>query len=158
MNQEWLNRLGIPTMQTQVLTLLVAGQQLQLIAANMQKSIGRIYGMSIDCNTVTPLNAALITSAQAMSMYITFVKGTDNYFGPLRLDNLDFNPVGVPALPAQKYFPVNIPGEIDLDKSFYSNPLLVAAVNIQLNLFYIDKATYALMEKEKIVLRNAQKV
>lgn len=156
MTQEWLNRLGIPTLQTNVITLL-SGQTPQKLAAQMQKSIGRIYGMSIDCDTVGTNAVPLITSANAMSLYITFVKGTDNYFGPLRLDNLNFNPIGVPNLPAEKYFHVNIPGEIDLDASFYSNPTLIAAVNVSLNFYYIDKATYAHMIKEKLVLQNAQK-
>lgn len=147
--QELIYKLGLPSRFDNI-TLLLNASSKQNIEQTMQTTIGRIYGMSVYCDTVTPdTNLPLITSAQAMSLYLTFVKGKDGFFGPTRLDDMNMNPVGVPTLPAKKYLEVNIPGfgfkgypGIDLDKSFIQNPTLITGVTVILNFWYIDAEVY----------------
>ncbi len=151
-----LMKLGIPTLFTNI-NVLLSGQTPQPLAAQMQKSVGRIYGLSIYTDTVTFNNQPLITTANATNLYITFVKGTNNFAGRFRLDDLNFNTLGAIGAPSVKYLDVNLPGDggIDLDKSFIDNPTAIAAVNINLNMWYIDKDTYDYMEKGGLVFRNA---
>lgn len=151
-----LTKLGIPTLFTNI-TVLLSGATPQPLAQTMQTSIGRIYGISTYTDSVTFNNQPTVTSANARSLYLTFVMGTNNFAGRFRFDDFNFNPN--PALntgfPVSRYLPINIPGSIDLDKSFIDNPTAIAALNVSINLWYIDKNTYDYMEKQGIVFRNA---
>lgn len=150
-----LTKLGIPTLFTN-LTILLSGATPQPLAQTMQKSIGRIYGISTYTDAVTFNNQPSITTGDASTLYLTFVMGTNNFAGRFRFDDFNYNPLAATGFPADRYLPVNIPGTIDLDKSFIDNPTGLAALNVTINLWYIDKDTYDYMEKQGIVFRNAR--
>lgn len=149
-----LTKLGIPTLFTN-LNILLSGATPQPLAQTMQTSIGRIYGISIYTDNVTYNNQPLITLANAANLYLSFVMGTNIFAGRFRLDDLVYSDPSITNLTDTKYLPVNIPGSIDLDKSFIDNPTAINALNVSINLWYIDKNTYDYMEKQGIVFRNA---
>jgi len=154
--QAMLMKLGIPTLFTNIQVLL-SGATPQTIAQQMQKSIGRIYGISTYTDSVTYNNQPLITSTNCLNLYLTFVKGTNQFAGRIRFDDFNFNAITVNS-PFNKYLEVNLPGDggIDLDKTFIDNPTLIAGATISLNLWYIDKDTYADLEKDGLVFRNGK--
>lgn len=153
--QELLIKLGVPTLFTEI-TVLLSGATPQTISQQMQKSVGRIYGLSIYTDSVTFNNQLLISSSDATKLYLTFVKGTNQFAGRFRLDDLNYNQITITS-PLVKYLEVNLPGDegIDLDKSFFDNPTGIIAKSISLNFWYIDKDTYKRMEADGLVFRNA---
>ncbi len=154
---DMLIKLGIPTLFTNI-TILLTGATPQTLAQQMQKSIGRIYGISTYTDTVTFNNQDLISATDATNLYLTFVKGTNNFAGRFRLDDFLFTSTNNIGL---KYLEVSLPGigGIDLDKTFIDNPTAIAGgKNVSINLWYIDEDTYVYMEKQGIVLRNSKKV
>jgi hypothetical protein len=152
--QEWLTKMGIPTLFTNI-TVLLSGATPQTISQQMQKSVGRIYGISVYTDTVTYNNQPLISSTDCTNLYLTFVKGTNQFAGRFRFDDFNYNAVTLNS-PINKYLEINLPGAegIDLDKSFIDNPTAIAAKNVSLNLWYIDKDTYEKMETNGLVFRN----
>jgi hypothetical protein len=156
MTQEWLTKMGIPTLFTSI-NVLLSGATPQTISQQMQKSVGRIYGLSTYTDTVTYNNQPLISSTDCTNLYLTFVKGTNQFAGRIRFDDFNYNAVTVNS-PMNKYLELNLPGDegIDLDKSFIDNPTAIAAKTVILNLWYIDKDTYMRMEKNGLVFRNAE--
>lgn len=155
---------GIPSYRTQIVTPIPTGitQEIQ-IAKQLPTQIGRIFGMSVYTDTVTPGNLPLITTADATNLYINIVHGATTFFENTRLDDLNFNPAGVPVLPADKWLPVNIPGDFDLSTSKYLNPTGIvsaaapaAATQIWLNLWYISEQSYKTLQARGFVLVNGQ--
>jgi hypothetical protein len=161
--QQLLFKLGIPSYTTTLFTPIpaTAVQQIQ-IAKQLPKSIGRIYGLSIYCDTVTPANDALITTTDAQNMYISLKDGTDLFYENVRLDDMLSTFTGVPSTRPQVYLPVSIQNEVDLSTSYYLNPTgIVAGANaktIALKLWFIDKPTYNMMLKNKMFMTNAMNV
>ncbi len=154
MNEQMLMKLGIPTL-FQNIQILLSGATPQPLAQTMLTSIGRIYGISTYTDSVTYNNQPLISTTDAKKLYLTFVKGTNNFAGRFRFDDFNYNAITVNS-PINKYLPINLPGEIDLDKSFIDNPTLLAGSTVYINLWYIDIDTYHYMEKQGIVNRNAR--
>lgn len=155
---------GIPSYRTTIFTPLPTGVTTEIqIAKQLPTQIGRIFGMSVYCDTVTPANQPLITTANATNLYLNLVHGATKFFEVTRLDDLNYNPavatIAVQAL--EKWLPVNIPGDFDLSTSVYFNPTgIVSAVppaaptNIALNLWYISEAAYKTLVKKGMVLNN----
>lgn len=157
---EILFKLGIPTYSTTIYTPLPATPTLQnKIASQLPKSIGRIYGLQIYADTVTPDNKPLITTTDAQNLYITLKDGVNNFYEEVRLSDMLSEFAGVPTTRPLNYLPVNIPRTIDLSTSFYLNPTLIpGALNktIALKLWYITPAVYDLMVEKKFVMVNAE--
>lgn len=159
---EQLIKLGIPSYVTQIFTDIPTNAELNIqIAKQLPTQIGRIYGLSIYTDTVTPDNKPLITTTDAMNLYINLKHGATDFFENIRLDDMLSNFTGVPTLPSQKWLPVNIPGDFDLSTSSYINPTSIvsaaapaAATVIALNLWYISQKAYNTLEDQGLVLEN----
>ena len=153
---------GIPSYRTSILTPLPSGVTAEIqIAKQLPTQIGRIFGLSVYTDTVTPANQPLITSADATNLYINLKHGATEFYETTRLDDLNFNPAGVPVLPADKWLPVNIPGDFDLSTSKYFNPTGIvsaaapaAPTFIMLNLWYISTEAYKTLQSKGYVLVN----
>lgn len=158
---ETLFKLGVPTLKTAIYTPLPATAELQVeIAKQLPTQIGRIYGLSIYTDTVTPDQKNLITTTDSMSLYLTLKEGMANFLEDMRLDDMLYTFTGVPSNRPVNYFPCNIPNSFDLSTSFYSNPAgIVAGANnktIALNLFYISIPTYNRLVKKNILMENGE--
>lgn len=155
-----LFKLGIPTYTTTIYSSLpVAAEQTIPIAKQLPTQIGRIYGMAIYADTVTPDNKPLITTTDAGNLYLTFKDGATNFFEDLRLTDMLSEFTGVPSPRPNIYLPVNIPGGFDLSTSYYLNPTgIIAGVlgkTIALKLWFVSVTTYSTMLKKGLVLENA---
>lgn len=155
-------KLGIPTYTTTIyspLPVSAATSNTFPIAKQLPTQIGRIYGMAVYCDTFTPDNKALITTANAQVLYLTLKDGATNFVEDLRLSDMQSQFLATPNARPTNYLPVNIPGGFDLSTSFYSNPTgLVTGptnVTVALKLWYISVETYNTMTKNKIVMVNA---
>ena len=127
----------------------------------MPTQVGLIWGLSVDVEGVTPLNQALITQADATNLYLTLRQGSSDFVLDLRVINMNFInfvPAVIPAVAASnvlnpyRFLSVNIPGNISLDQSFYSNPTsLFSGAFIKLNLWYATWANLAELEKRGFI-------
>lgn len=160
--QTLLMKLGIPTFVYSVNTQL-SGNIKEKIGDTMEVTVGWVYGLSVNVEGTQPQNAgnANIVSADALKLFLNLKYGSSIYVNSLRLNHLCFDNLQVPANPQfnsdQKYFPVNIPVATDLKQSYYDNPtLLTSAKWVSLNMFYIDKATYLDLLKEKVLLASGR--
>lgn len=157
---QMLFKLGIPTYTTTIYSSLPVSSEVNIpIAKQLPTQIGRIYGMAIYCDSVTPDNKQLITTTDATNLYLTFKDGATNFFEDLRLTDLLSEFSGVPSPRPNSYLPVNIPGGFDLSTSFYINPTGIVAgatgKTIALKLWYVSVPTYSTMLKKGMVLENA---
>ncbi len=117
----------------------------------MPTQVGLIWGISVDVQGVTPLNQALITLADSQALYLTLRQGSSDFVLDLRLTNTVFtqDAAGVTALNPYRFLSVNIPGNISLDQSFYSNPTSIATgAFIKLNLWYCTWANLKYLESK----------
>jgi len=157
---EILFKLGIPTYTTTIYTPLSVNGDLQLqIAKQLPKTIGRIYGLEIYADGVTPDRKQLITTTDAQNLYMTLKDGVNNFYEDVRLSEMLNQFSGVPVTRPTTYLSVNIPNTIDLSTSFYTNPTgIVAGANsktIALKCWYITADVYKTMAKNKMVMSNA---
>ena len=104
------------------------------IAQRMPQQIALIYGISIAIGGVTPDNNPIIFPGQDANLYLTLFDKTEKFVDQYRLDNLVFN-----ANCEQKYLPVEIYGDIDLDRSLILNPTNIITNTVVLYLWYIPK-------------------
>lgn len=157
---DFLLRLGIPTYTTTIyspLPINASTAQTFDIAKQLPTQIGRIFGMSVYTEGVTPDNKDNITTADAENLYLTFKDGATDFIEDLRLSDLVTNLTNSQRqLP---YVPVNIPGGFDLSTSFYRNPTAITAgannKTVALKLWFISVPTYNTMLKKGIVAINA---
>lgn len=158
--------LGIPTYRTTIFTPIPLTPQLTIsLPKQLPTQIGRIIGLSVIADTVTPDNSPLITTTNAQNLYLFLRDGATEFFETVRLDDMLFNFAGVAAPDGRRYLPVNIPGDFDLSTSAFINPTGIvsapapaAATTIALNLWYISTNTYNRLEMDGRVLRNGIKV
>ena len=158
---DMLMRLGIPTLTTTIYSpLSVAPEQSIKIAQQLPTQIGRIYGMAIYADGVTPDNKALITTSEAALIYLTLKEGMANFLEDLRLDDMLTVFSGAPVTRPVPYLPVNVPNTFDLSTSQYSNPTgIVAGANnktIALKLWYISIETYNRLLADGTLLKNGE--
>lgn len=149
---ELIIALGIPTYRVTIFTSIPTTPSQQItIAKTLPEQIGRIYGLSIYTDSVTPDNNPLITSTNSTELYLTFKIGNVSFFEKVRLDEMLFNNIATTPVRDSNFMPVNIPSNISLDQSFYENPTLIASVDttiqIALNLWYITTESYANLER-----------
>jgi len=158
---EMLMKLGVPTLTTTIYSPIptTASQQIE-IAKQLPTQIGRIYGMAIYCDSVTPDNKDLITTTDSQFLYLTLKEGMANFIEDLRLDDMVSVFSGSPVSRPLPYLSVNIPNTFDLSTSFYANPtgILAGANNktIALKLWYISIETYNKLVKQGILLKNGE--
>lgn len=155
-------KLGIPTYTTNIYSAVPTTAVPQIpIAKQLPTQIGRIFGMSIYTDGVTPANAALISVANASNLYLTLKHGATNFFEDLRLSELmcvSATANQVPIARDTNYMSCNIPGDFDLSTSFYSNPTSIIAGTICLKLWYISTDTYYTLQRSGMVWNNAKKI
>ncbi len=150
--------LGIPTFTTTIYTPLPANAANSFqIGKEMPKSVGRIFGMAVYSDGVTPDGQDLITSTDAFNLYMNFKIGTSDFVEEHRLSDMLSFVAGSPVTTrSDPFMSVNIPNGLDLSVSKYLNPTgIVAGANnktIALKLWYIGFNTYNEMLKQKIVM------
>lgn len=154
-----LFRLGIPTYTTTIFSPIPETASLIFpIAKQLPTQIGRIYGMAIYADSVTPSNDSLITTTDCTNLYMTLKDGATNFFENVRLTDLLSEFSGTPSPRPNNFLAVNIPGGFDLSTSFYSNPtgLVAGAGNttVALQLWYVSVPTYNTMLKSGTVGKN----
>ena len=154
---------GIDSYRMSILSPIPTTAEQQIpIAKQIPQQVGLIFGMSIYTDTITPAAQPLITTADAENLYLTFKDGPTDFLQPVRLDEMNYNFVGVPNVNPQLYLPVNIQGNFDLSTSFYSNPSLIfsiapAVTTIMLNLWYISTESYLFLIKQGVVKEDANR-
>ncbi len=149
-----LIKYGIPTYFVPIYTDLPATNQLQIdISAQLQTQIGRIYGFSLDTDTVSPANKQLISVNDAMNIYLSLKWGSSYFIQEIRLDNMIYNitPGSTSMLPGERFLPVNVPNDFSLDQSIYINPTGVVGKTIKLNAWYISKISYNQLISAKVI-------
>jgi len=136
--QTLLFKLGIGTWVEDITTLLpaVASPTVQ-IGNTLPTNVGFIYGLSTYADSVDPDGNTLITSAQAMTIYLVLKDGPTEFIQYIRMDDLLNIVAGSPLVRNQKFTSVNIPA-FDLSKSYYKNPSSVLNATIRLKLWYIQ--------------------
>lgn len=135
-----LMEMGIATQMDSLLIELDGSAEFQL-GLKMPEQIKTIYGISVQVDGVTPNNQALITTAQASDLYLTFISGSNRFWNTVRLSDLVYMPdpdSSAMAITDAKYMYVNIDAQgLSLDQSFINNPTTIAAGPIIfLNLWY----------------------
>lgn len=155
-----LSEQGVATLFTTILiTLPTSGSQNIPIAKQLPNQIGMIYGLSIDVGQKDPNNNNLITLAQSALLYITLKKGSANFIENMRMDKLLFNNADATGNLSNpnRYLPVNVPGDFDLDTSFLTNPTGITSGVVSLNLWYITKTTMQTLKASGVVKVNGKK-
>jgi hypothetical protein len=176
--ESWLFKLGIPTYTYTFYTQL-DGSITQNINQNMPQPVGRIYGISTITDSCLPKDSSqsLLSVFSPISginnnvadISISFKYAATEFYDTYRLDQLlhvypayKDSESGAIIAPqynnSTRYRLVNIPGDIDLKYSFYTNPKNVGGFNVALTIHYIDVNTYADMLNDGLVLRNAKNV
>ncbi len=158
MVQQLLMKWGIPTYVYSVQTLL-AGAIEEKIGDTLEVTVGWVYGISVNVDGKTPDNANnLITAGNTANLYLNLKYGQSIYVNGLRLNHLVFDqfPGAGPLFNQTKYLEVNIPVGTDLKQSTYSNPTLLTAAVVMINLFYIDVTAYQFLIDKNIILENGQ--
>ncbi len=152
---DFIVKYNIPTYLTQIVTTLPAqAQNVVNIGKNMPTNVGLIYGIFVYTDNVLPTDASqdLISGADAEGIYMSLKVGNTLYIENLRLDHLIFFNKNLGAVNnTTRYMPVNIPYNIELDKSQYFNPSGVISKTILLNLLYIDMVGLKLLQEKKIL-------
>lgn len=148
---------GIATYTTTIYTPIPANpaQSFQ-IGKDMPLQIGRIFGMAIYTDGLTPDQADLVTSTDAFNLYINLKVGSANFVEEHRLSDMISFVAGVPITTrSNPFMEVNIPDGLDLSTSKYLNPTgIVAGANnktIALKLWYIGYETYNQLLKDNNV-------
>lgn len=152
---DFLVKYNIPTYLTQIKTTLPSTAQSSVnIGKNMPTNVGLIYGIFIYADSVVPDDASqnLISVSESESIYMSLKVGMTLYVENLRLDHLIYyNTAATAVNNTTRYMPVNIPYNIELDKSYYLNPSGTVDKTILLNLLYIDKVGLALLQKNGVL-------
>lgn len=157
--RDLLFKWAIPTYVTTITTAIPVNGQLKIeIGKKLPDQIGLIFGMAIYADTVDEANNPLITTANAQALYINLTDGPTQFFETIRLSDMLNEFAGTPVVKAEKYLPVNIPGNFDLSKSNYINPgLIVSAAPpalptvIKLELWFVSTAAYVFLMKKGVV-------
>ena len=168
--QSLLIRNRLPVLHYPIYTAIppTPGQQRINITQIMPTQVGLIYGISIDTNGVTPNNVPLITTQNSADLYLTLRQGSSDFILDLRLINALFIETAT-VLPGgavqienpYRFLSVNIPGDISLDQSYYSNPTTIVpglgapGLFIKLNLWYCTWANLKYLESKGAILPQA---
>lgn len=158
--QTWLTSYGLNTYRTTIFTPIPSTPEAKIaLPKQMPENIGRIFGLSIYADTVTPTGSLLPTTTQAQNLYMTFKDAATDFYENIRLDDMLFNFAGVPTPSGIKFLWVNLPGQFDLSTSFFSNPTLIVSaappatpINIGLTLHYISTESNRRLLEAGIIL------
>jgi hypothetical protein len=139
-----MNRIEGKTFLTTLnITVPTTAQLKFFVNQKIPTQIKVIYGLSVQVDGVDPDNAALITLANSSDMYLTIVQGSDIIIEDLRLSDAVYLPdpdgTGAIPFPERRFLPIWIEGNINLDKSYFRNPVSIVAGRILLNFWYIPK-------------------
>lgn len=130
-------RLGIPTYVQSIFSTVAATPSID-IAKQMPTQIGWIYGLSIYVDGVSPDNFALITLADAQSLFLLLKQGKENIVEVLRLDEFLFTSTQNIGCD-ERFYRINIWADnLSFDQSKYLNPTNIASGVIMLQLHYIS--------------------
>lgn len=144
----YLFKLGCTTWAQDIITSVPnPGKAKFEVGKQLPTDIGFIYGISTVADGLDPDGNALITSAQAQQLYVTFQDGASQFLAQWRLDDLLNNMSGSLVDRADKFTPVNIP-TFDISKSFYQNPNVFTTGVIRLKLWYIQMNDWVKIKKE----------
>jgi len=125
--------------------VVLDGTSEQVLGGNMQTDVGLIIGMSLWADSVGPANEALITTTQAMNLYLSILTGGKKFIPDLRLDDLLNVYNGSPVASGKLWTEFNLPWwAMDFQTSSIINPLLLEGPVVWINLFYIPKSQYNL--------------
>lgn len=152
---DFIVKYNIPTYLTQIQTTLESSAQASInIGKNMPKTVGLIYGIFIYADGTMPDDASkpLISVTDSQELYMTLKVGMTDYIQNLRLDHLIYFNNGASAVNnTQRYMPVNIPYNVELDKSVYLNPSGIIDKTILLNLLFIDMVGLKLLQSKGLI-------
>ena len=152
MFEELCFRLGIPT-YVQALSIDITTKQTINFPKNLPEQIGWIYGINTWVDGKTVDNAALITEANAILLWLTLVAGQTQFINPIRVDDLIFDQANGCD---QRYMPINIPAQISLDQCFITNPTAIASGVFIFNMRYIDMKSYNYLVSEGLLRVNGE--
>lgn len=144
--QSMLFRWGITTWQQDIITMLPNTPSTNFqVGKNLPTDVGFIYGLSTYADSQDSDGNQLITTTQAMGIYLSLVNGASTFFNQIRLDDLLNVYAGSPVVKPNQFMPVNLP-IFDLSKSNYFNPFTyssaVVTTVIHLKLWYIQKSQF----------------
>lgn len=113
---------------------ILDGTQRQSIRQDMPDQILFIYGISTSVGGVTPANDPIVFPGEDLLLYVELVRNATDLWDNYRLDKL------IRSADADLgYFPVKLPGKIDMDRSVIINPTAITGRTVILDLLYIPK-------------------
>lgn len=106
-------------------------------------NVGKIVGLAVQVDGVDETNTTLITLSNSSDLFLTVKRGVDTPIQAMRLSDLVFlpDPDGTSALTfgEKRFFRMDLPNTIELDKSFYDNPTGIASGRILLQIWYLPR-------------------
>ncbi len=165
--EDWLFSQGVAS-YTQTFVTKITAEQKIMIAQDMPKIIGRIYGISTLDGGLTGGNRRtlpddvtklVVPLADLGNYYLTFKYSSVEYYDAYALDQLLFGTFGNGVQTNQKkYLQVDLPGDTDLQQSFFKRADVSKNVGDYLvfTFWYIPTGIYIDMMNDGLIGRNGK--
>jgi len=127
--------------------LLLTGQAQQFIKQDIPDQIAYIFGINTEVGGVTPSGDAALFPGEDLLTFVTLKQQATDLWDNYRLSNLVFT-----SDSETKYQVCKIPGSIDMDRSFITNPTGITDRVFVLNLWYIPYGYLAELKERGLMV------